>query len=1275
MTDQLIADLDFALNREVRVHVAHRVVDRPGHHAAPPVVHGQDGDIARHGRQRVGPCLGKAQRQDRGPVHVGAQHRRGDKPRQPCGVARLDGEGGAAQVLARVDRGGEVGGHGQNQPGPAGHGAAHGLGIRGRGGHRVGDVGRMQPLGPAVVDRLKPDGLGLVPVVRGEGQRRHAPCRAVQHRLRVVVDADRRPVAGRVLGRALIGRDRHRHVARRTPRQHDGIALEPRDHAGQCLVHAGGAAALRDADRRLVVVGHVGRDADRTGRAAVGGVERLDPVRYQSGMAQQVVRRHGRRVARDEDGIRAQSAQDPCRQIGVRRLDKEAVVALAAVDLQRLDPHERHVQAAAEDAVLGDDKVVAELGAEDDHGIQAVAAVDRHGRVDRVLHEVRAAVARDVGARALVVLRSLECKGAHGERIVTVAAVQRQHGKVAEHGKGVLARAAVGGQRLADAVGQVAARGERGLEPVPGAEPRETVADDALAVVHLAELERVVAHARRKRRARRVVVDGEMVVSPARGHRQAAGDRRVIVHAFEIVAVPAQQGDHAPSVLAGLLAQQEGVVLGRAVDRQGVQAVMAVLHVDQGRPLPGEVDGIGVAPGPAHQCQVGTDVVRCVRRRQARVHRDRVRPGAAAHLGPARDHLDLGRVRAAAQVEDGDGGVRAVDHHGVVALPHEDGQTVDPVVGDPRAGQAHALDQGGCQAGVAVRGFRRIVHGQPIRDRRRRPHAQHGHGTRAQPVEEAHVIGIALTFAMRRKNIRAADRQITGGDPATADDLVHQRRLERGQNLGGGRAVADHVRRAALEFQNEAGALGQRVVLKLADHGDPLDRVRRVHRLHHLARGQVVEREAVRTRLHHLGAQAQIGARDHQRPADPLQQAGRGARSGRTHGRLVGAMAQHRLQRAGGSGHAQRVVAAQHRDGGEILVGSRHGQMVGALRRDEVQRGQVGIGHVALRDRRGERVPAQGQSAAGRAGSVGQRQDVDRLEPGGVEGQLVHVHAIPFAVEDDGKGPGRGFDGRKSVRIGLEARYDGDPRLVERREACLGKLAQLGLNGRGDRRVVGLRTDRNVDLGPDGDAVLRQTDAEAAQRPVDREKLHLARGHQVIAFADLGRGQRHRVDARDFDLHLRQVDATIDGAVRGLDRVERHLVERRIALHAGHADLGHDDVDRHGVDGDLGRPADQGRPDGGAGRLRVQQARFGRRRILVSTQREEEIALAVRVQRKVGQREALDFGHGGRVAAFAERPLHDGARPAVHGDASRQMAKLRDLADQHIACAVGGFRL
>ena len=75
-------------------------------------------------------------------------------------------------------------------------------------------------------------------------------------------------------------------------------------------------------------------------------------------------------------------------------------------------------QAGAEDAGRRDHEVVVELGADDDDRVEAVAAVDVDRRVDRVLDQVGAAAAAQVGERAVVFLRAGEREGLDEEVVV-----------------------------------------------------------------------------------------------------------------------------------------------------------------------------------------------------------------------------------------------------------------------------------------------------------------------------------------------------------------------------------------------------------------------------------------------------------------------------------------------------------------------------------------------------------------------------------------------------------------------------------------------------------------------------------------------------------------------------------------------------------------------------------------------------------------------------------------------------------------------------------------
>ena len=126
--------------------------------------------------------------------------------------------------------------------------------------------------------------------------------------------------------------------------------------------------------------------------------------------------------------------------------DEEAVVAFERVDDELLDAGVGDEQAGAEDAVVGDHEVVAELGADHGQRVEAVAAVDAHRRVDGEGDEVGALAAVDVRERRLRVVRVDLDEGADAERVVVLVAEQEQLGPVAVDGEVVVARAAEQGR-------------------------------------------------------------------------------------------------------------------------------------------------------------------------------------------------------------------------------------------------------------------------------------------------------------------------------------------------------------------------------------------------------------------------------------------------------------------------------------------------------------------------------------------------------------------------------------------------------------------------------------------------------------------------------------------------------------------------------------------------------------------------------------------------------------------------------------------------------------
>ena len=196
------------------------------------------------------------------------------------------------------------------------------------------------------------------------------------------------------------------------------------------------------------------------------GVAAFHAVQHHAAMASQVVAHDRRSVAGHVErcprpGRRTASVMNFSLVLWM----KKRSLPSAAIHAQRLDVDEADRQAGAEHAVLGDHEVVAELGADDDHGVEAVAAVDVDRRIDGVLHQVGACAAGDVRALALRLLRAGQGEGADLEDIV--AALRRSAAArpcCGTRRSGRSPSAAVDGHRLADAVGQEAARGLDGGE-------------------------------------------------------------------------------------------------------------------------------------------------------------------------------------------------------------------------------------------------------------------------------------------------------------------------------------------------------------------------------------------------------------------------------------------------------------------------------------------------------------------------------------------------------------------------------------------------------------------------------------------------------------------------------------------------------------------------------------------------------------------------------------------------------------------------------------------
>ena len=225
--------------------------------------------------------------------------------------------------------------------------------------------------------------------------------------------------------------------------------------------------------------------------------------------------------------------------------------------------------------------MVGELGAEDVDLVEAVAAVDRDRGVDVVDDLVVAAASSDVGlgrgreairqarhrdlvldvqpddvavlrrqrrARiavdtgAVVRLGLRERERAHREEVVVVLALETQRRLVRVDGERVVARPALGDERLARARGEPPAgrgdgskdvlRRQRATGGVPGWRGRVS-GRVPLEAVDLTDLERVVPRATVERGDRAVVVDREVVVAAEPVDLQAAVDRGVVVDALD----------------------------------------------------------------------------------------------------------------------------------------------------------------------------------------------------------------------------------------------------------------------------------------------------------------------------------------------------------------------------------------------------------------------------------------------------------------------------------------------------------------------------------------------------------------------------------------------------------------------------------------------------------------------------------------------------------------------------------------------------------------------
>ena len=363
-------------------------------------------------------------------------------------------------------------------------------------------------------------------------------------------------------------------------------------------------------------------------------------------------------VSRHANRIVAEMADHRRHHARTRAEDEEVVVALHPVDLERLRIHIGGVDAGAEDAGVGDDEVVAELGSQDRDVVEPVAAVDRHASVEVVQDGDR--------RRGAALIR--QGKRAEEEGVVAVVAVEMQFGLVAVDREVVVADSAVGDRSEADAAAEVAARGQSCVERVLGGYVRE----GPRRAEQLTELEGVVAGPAVEGRAGAVVVAGEVVIAAETAHDEIV-DVDVVIDAFDapvervghrLFDRAVQQGDEGRRIgvraadQVARPAEQEYIRCGGAVDRQyirtvtdapGVEDVDDVVARRRGGAA-GRVDGVDVGAGLTVEVQgvaPGGDAALRRDERPRRVHRLELFDGEGVRAVAGRRRAAGGRRRVA----------------------------------------------------------------------------------------------------------------------------------------------------------------------------------------------------------------------------------------------------------------------------------------------------------------------------------------------------------------------------------------------------------------------------------------------------------------------------------------------------------------------------------------------------------------------------------------------------------------------------------------------------
>ncbi len=379
------------------------------------------------------------------------------------------------------------------------------------------------------------------------------------------------------------------------------------------------------------------------------------------------------------DGVGAQAADDPHRHSRRGAKHPDVVVAFRQIDDELLDPAKLHEQTGTIDPVLSHHDAVAELRADDHHGVEPAAAGDGHRCIDRVSDLIAASAGPNIGGTAIRVVmlgifrRTGQGKRADDEHIVTVATVESQHRLIVIDDKSVFPGAAVDGERVAYAAAEPA---PGGLQQIAGVKARA----DEIGAEDLTNLVGIAVVAAVDRRGGAVVINGEVVGAGDHVDGQAVG-MEIVVDALVVGQLILAIGVRILQEHDVVLAQQEGVGARRAADLQMVGTGHAGIEdVDQGVPGAGQLDPVVVCTLVAIKMEHRAD--RVDTGHMGRIDRDAVIPVVAEDPSLTGNADNLHRIVARTGIEMRGAGVGAADGKAVIARTQADPQMGEVGVGN-----------------------------------------------------------------------------------------------------------------------------------------------------------------------------------------------------------------------------------------------------------------------------------------------------------------------------------------------------------------------------------------------------------------------------------------------------------------------------------------------------------------------------------------------------------------------------------------------------------------